>query len=418
MNTKNVVAIILAAGKGERMKSSLPKVLHQVCGRPMIGYVLDLTRSLKIDKVVAVVGYKREEVGKFIGKGIKLSVQEKMLGTADAVKKAMPALRGFSGTVLVLYGDTVLLKKQTLEKLLKHHIDSGADVTLLTGKLDKPAGYGRVLRDKYASICGIVEDKDADDFQKEIKEVNTGIVCFKKSSLERTLKEVKPNNRKKEYYLTDTIAILNAKKAIIENIEIADINESLGINSCLELSQANCIMQQRINEALMDKGVRIIDPKTAYINYDASIGQDTVIYPFTVIEKNVKIGKQCSIGPFVRLREDTEIKDNATLGNFLEVSRSKVGYGAFIKHFGYIGDSRLGDRANIGAGTVTANFDGKEKQVSVIEDDAFLGCDTVLVAPVKVGKAAKTGAGSVVTKNKDVPAGCTVVGVPARILKK
>ena len=412
----HLAVIILAAGKSTRMKSEIPKVLHPICGRPMLGYVLDLVKDLKIKKVIAVLGYKHTEVKRFLKPGIKVVIQKKLLGTADAVKQALPLLNNFKGTVLVLYADNPLLKKDTVVKLLKHHIENKFDATLLTLKLDKPTGYGRVLRDKYSSICGVVEEKDCDDFQKDIKEVNTGIICFNKESLASGLRYIRPNNRKKEYYLTDIIAILYKKGKLVEGIKTTDSNEVLGINSRSDLARANAIMQKRINEDLMQKGVTIIDPDSTFIAYGALIGQDTAIYPFTVIERNVKIGRRCSIGPFAHLREGTELKDDVVAGNFLEIVRSKVSSKTTVKHFCYIGDSRIGANVNIGAGAVTANFDGRKKNITVIKDGAFVGSDTVLVAPVKVGKAAITAAGAVVLKN--VADRITVAGIPAKPLNK
>ncbi len=415
---KNIAVIILAAGKSTRMKSDTPKVLHPICGRPMLGYVLDLVYSLKIKNVIAVLGHKHEDVRKLLKPGIKVVIQKRLAGTADAVKMAMPALKNFKGTVLVLYADNPLLKKETIRKLLYYHIKNNLDATLLTANVDKPAGYGRILRDKYASIYGIVEEKDADDFQKSIHEINTGIVCFNKNKLADALKAVRPNNLKKEYYLTDTIGILYKKGSLIDSVTIPDINEALGINSRSELAKANSIMQKRINEGLMRSGITIVDPDSTFIGYGVKIGADTTIYPFTVIETGVKIGKRCFVGPFAHLREGSRLEDDITAGNFLEVVRSSISSGTFLKHLGYIGDSRIGRNVNIGAGTVVANFDGKKKNTTIIKDNAFIGCDTVLVSPVKVGRAARTGAGAVVTKNKNVPDGVTVAGVPARIIKK
>lgn len=412
---KNIACIILAAGKGERMKSSIPKVLHPICARPMLGYVLDLVKNLKINKVVVVLGHKHKLVRKLLEPGIKVVIQKRLIGTADAVKETLTFLKNFKGTLLVLYADNPLLKKETIKKLLKHHIENKLDATLLTAKIDKPGGYGRVLRDKYSSICGIVEEKDADDFQKDIKEINTGIVCFNKDRLFDALKYIRPDNRKKEYYLTDTINILYKKGCFIDSVRIADIDEALGINSRLDLAKACKIMQRRINEELMKEGITIVDPDSTFISYGTEIGQDTAIYPFTVIEKDVRIGKCCFIGPFVHLREGTRLKDDVVVGNFLEIVRSRLASKTLAKHFGYIGDSRIGRLVNIGAGTVTANFDGRKKNITVIKDRAFIGSDTVLVAPVKIGKRAVTGAGSVVIKN--VVDGKTVVGVPAKPLK-
>ena len=415
---KNIAVVILAAGKGERMRSETPKVLHTVCGRPLLGYVLDLVRDLRASRATAVLGYRHEQVSRIIDPRIKIAIQRRLNGTADAVRQALPLLKGFKGTVLVLYGDNPLLKMETIRKLLERHIRSGSDATLLTATVEKPGGYGRILRDRYSGICGIVEDKDADDFQKEIKEINTGIVCFNKDKLSDAIRYVKADNRKKEYYLTDVIGILYKKGGLISSVKLTDINEALGINSRVELAGANRIMQARINEVLMKEGITIVDPGSAFISYDAEIGRDTVIYPFTVIESGVKIGRRCFIGPFAHLREGTSLGDDVIAGNFLEIVRSRLSAKTLAKHFSYIGDAHIGRLVNIGAGTVTANFDGRNKNITRIEDKAFIGSDTVLVAPVKIGKSARTGAGSIVLKNKNVPGGSTVAGVPAKLIKK
>lgn len=415
---ENIACIILAAGKSTRMKSSIPKVLHQLCGRPVFAYVLDLVRDLRIARVTAVLGYKHELVQKIVDAKINIVIQKKLLGTADAVKQALLKLKDFKGTILVLYADNPLLTKETIKNLLKHHVENKLDATLLTAEVEKPAGYGRILRDKYFSISGIIEEKDADDFQKEIKEINTGIMCFNKDRLVSALKRVSPDNRKREYYLTDVIGIIHKNGGLVDNIRVGDLNEALGINSRLDFAKVYKIMQQKINEKLMKAGVAIIDPQTTFISCDAKIGSDTAIYPFTVIERGVKIGKNCSIGPFVHLREGTSIGNDAVAGNFLEIARSTLSAKVIAKHFCYLGDSRIGDSVNIGAGTVTANFDGKNKNVTVIKDKAFIGSDTVLVAPVKIGKGAKTAAGSVVLRNQDVADNVVVAGVPAKPLRR
>ncbi|MFA5310818.1 MAG: NTP transferase domain-containing protein [Candidatus Omnitrophota bacterium] len=413
---KKLAIIILAAGKGVRMKSSIPKVMHKVCGRPMLGYVVDLAFSLNPKRIVAVLGHKHQLVREEVPAGVKVALQKRLAGTADAVKVSLKELKGFNGAVVILYGDVPLLKKETVKGLIKRHLENNADVTCLTADLKKPKGYGRVLRDKYSSVCGIVEEKEADDFDKDIKEINTGIMCFNKKSLEAALGKVRADNKKKEYYLTDVIKILYSRGGLIEGVKIEDVNEAMGINSRVELAKANLLMQSKINEDFMLKGVSIIDPGSTFINYGARIGRDSVIYPFTVIESDVKIGKRCSVGPFARLRDGARILDDVTLGNFLEITRAKIGKNTFAKHFCYIADSRVGNSVNIGAGTVTANFDGLNKHNTVIKDKVFIGSDTVMVAPVKVGKGSKTGAGAVVIR--DIPEGKTAVGVPARILKK
>jgi len=417
MNMKKEIAvIILAAGKSTRMKSELPKVLHELCGRPMLGYVLDLVASIKPARVVAVLGYKQELVRKLIPKGVKIAIQKKLIGTADAVKAGLAALEGFQGTVLVLYGDNPLLKKETLKKLLDYHLENNVAATLLTAQLKKPSGYGRIMRDKYSSICGIVEEKDADEVQKDIKEINTGIMVFKKDRLKSNLKYIRPNNRKKEYYLTDLIAILAKKNFLVDGVKVQDAQEALGINTRAELARANSLMQKTINDKFMQSGVTILDPASTFINFGTQIGQDTVIYPFTVIERDVKIGKRCFLGPFAHLRQGVRLGDDVTAGNFIEMARSRIGNKTFVKHFSYLGDSSVGANVNIGAGTVTANFDGKNKHCTVIKDNVNIGSDTIIVAPVKIGKFSMTGAGSVVTKN--VPERAVVAGVPARILRK
>ncbi|MGA2775610.1 MAG: NTP transferase domain-containing protein [Candidatus Omnitrophota bacterium] len=413
----NVAAIILAAGKGLRMKSGAPKVLHQVCNRPMIGYVFDLVKELGIKESVVVLGSKAQEIKKELRPKGKIVIQKKLIGTADAVKTALAKLKGFKGTALILYGDIPLLKKDTIRKLLKYHVQSDSDLTILTAVTDKPQGYGRVIRDRYNTISGIVEEKDTDEVEKDIKEVNTGIICFNKQKLSSVINLVRPNNRKKEYYLTDLIGIFYKKGYLVEGIRITDINEALGVNSRVELALANSIMQKRINEELMLKGVGIIDTGSTFISYDAKIGPDTVIYPFTVIEKDVKIGARCFVGPFAHLREGTRLKDDCLAGNFLEITRSTIASKTLVKHFGYIGDSRIGRSVNIGAGTVTANFDKGEKSLTVIKDGSSVGSDTVFVAPVTMGRNAVTGAGSVVLKNSKIPTGSVIAGVPAKQLK-
>ncbi|MBU1124410.1 MAG: NTP transferase domain-containing protein [Candidatus Omnitrophica bacterium] len=398
------------------MKSAVPKVLHTLCGRPMIHYVLDLVKKLKAAKTVVVLGHKHEEVRKELPAGVTVAVQKKLLGTADAVKAGLSRLGPFAGTVLILYGDTPLLTYETTSRLLKYHTENNLDATLLTAESAKPEGYGRILRDSYAGVCGIVEDKDADDAQKDIKEINTGIMCFNKKSLARALRRVKPNNRKKEYYLTDCIGLLYKDEGLVDAIKTKNTDEAMGINSRVELAKAIAHVRQRINERFMKEGVTLIDPASTFISFDAKIGPDTTIYPFTVIETNVTIGARCLVGPFAHLREGVRLQDEVLVGNFVEMARARVGTKTWAKHFCYVGDSQIGERVNIGAGTVTANFDGKNKNQTRIGSDAFIGSDSILVAPLRIGKKATTGAGTVVTRN--VSDKTTVVGVPARFLRR
>ncbi|MCG8430330.1 MAG: NTP transferase domain-containing protein [Candidatus Omnitrophica bacterium] len=311
---KQTAIIVLAAGKSTRMKSEKPKVLHPLCGRPVLSYVCDLVKGLKPDRAVFVLGHKHEQIRPLIPQGMKVVLQRRMCGTADAVKAAFSALRGFSGEVVVLYGDTPLLQKETINKLLKHHRAHRFAVTLLTAKPAQPKGYGRILRDKLYGICGIAEEKDATDFQRNIKEVNTGIMCFSRAALTSVLKKIRPNNRKKEYYLTDAVHLLYKKGELIGNIGIGDVSETLGINSRDELSIAHRVMHKRITTALMKEGVTIIDPASVYIAYGVRIGPDTTVYPFTVIEGNVTVGRRASIGPFAHVRAGSRIKEGSCVG--------------------------------------------------------------------------------------------------------
>jgi bifunctional UDP-N-acetylglucosamine pyrophosphorylase / glucosamine-1-phosphate N-acetyltransferase len=316
MKKTNVAAIILAAGKGTRMKSDLPKVLHPVCSRPMILYVMDLVKALKIRRHVVVLGYKASDVKRVLAPGTKTVIQKRVIGTADAVKQAIPALAGFNGTVVVLYGDTPLLKKETIAALISRHIESKAAATILTAVMEDPFGYGRILRDEYSSICGIREEKDADGYQKEIKEINTGIICFDKQKLSACIKKVRPNNKKKEYYLTDVISLLRKQGELIEGFKAKDAHEALGVNSRVELAQADRSVRTSVNGSFMQAGVSIVDPDTTMISHGTSIGADTTIYPFTVIEKSVTIGTRCRIGPFVHVKEGTRIRKNTVVEGF------------------------------------------------------------------------------------------------------
>lgn len=416
---KDFIGIILAAGEGTRMKSSVPKVLHHICGRPMVDYVIDAAKGAHLKKIFLVVNKQQNILLDYFrnNKRIKLVFQKKALGTADAVGSTKTYIKS-KANVLVLCADVPLITKETLTALVNKHKESKASCTMLTAFLDNPFGLGRIVRDAYSKVSNIVEENDANFSQKQIREINSGIYCFNSKDLFQTLDEVDINPSKKEYYITDVVEILYKQNKKIETYVCADADEALGINSRLDLSRANGIMRLRIIERLMNEGVAVVDPANTFINYGVSIGKETTIHPFTVIKSDVKIGNNCSIGPFCHLREGTIIKDNNTVGNFTEIVRSSLGEGVFFKHLGYLGDTSVGKKVNIGAGTVIANFDGTQKNRTVIKDGSFIGCDTVIVAPAKIGKGAITGAGAVVTKGSNIRDKSVVVGVPAKPLIK
>ena len=408
-------AIILAAGKGTRMKSRLPKVLHKVGGVAILKYILDLTRSLK---TYVVVGHGGDEVRTAVGDSVEYVRQDKLLGTADAVRRVEPHLRHFSGTLLVLCGDTPLLEKNVVTRLLAKHKQSKAQATVLTAVIDTPQGYGRILRDTKGNLRAIREQKDASPEEARTKEINVGTYCFDAKALFAALKAVELNPKKKEFYLPDVIEILLKEGRRVATLTTQDPNVAFGVNTREDLAQAEAVIRRRILKKLMDSGVSIIDPATTYVEANVAIGQDTVIYPCTAIQADVKIGKNCRIGPFARVRSGSRIGDNSEIGNFAEVSRSRLGQKVLMKHFSFLGDARVGNSVNIGAGTVTANYDGVNKNITVIEDGAFIGSDSILVAPVRVGKKAIVGAGAVVKKGTHIPAKAVAVGVPARVLKR
>ncbi|MDD5006207.1 MAG: sugar phosphate nucleotidyltransferase [Candidatus Omnitrophica bacterium] len=419
---KDFITIILAAGEGTRMNSDVPKVLHEICGRPMIDYVIDSVANARLKKICVVLNKEHTAVLDYINarknKYIKAVFQKKPQGTADAVMSANKFLSKAKANVLILCADTPLIKTQTLQQLVNHHKDRNASCTMLTSFLDNPSGFGRIVRDEYSKVRCIIEEMDASFSQKQIREINSGIYCFNSVDLLQALNEVGLNAKKKEYYLTDVIEILYKNNKRIETCVSSNPEEALGINSRLELSHANEIMRMRIIEEFLKNGVSVLDPKTTFINYGVSIGKETAIYPFTVIQSGVKIGSKCSIGPFCHLREGTVIKDNSVVGNFTEIVRSQLGEGTYFKHLGYLGDTSVGKGVNIGAGMTIANFDGKNKNRTVIGDKAFIGCDTVIVAPAKIGKSAVTGAGAVITKGSNIKNNSVVVGVPAKPLVK
>lgn len=414
---KTFKAIILAAGKGVRMNSGMPKVMHSICAKPMLKFVLDSVKALKIKDIIVVVGLGADLVKSILDKDIKIAVQRKPLGSGDAVKAASGKIKG-SGNCLVLNGDSPLINSETLKNLMQAHLKNEASCTFLTANADNPKGYGRVVRDNYSKVIRIGEDLDIAATQRQINEINVGAYCFKAADLLKALAKIKSNNKKKEFYLTEIIEILISMGAKTETFLTEDKTEALGINTREDLALANEIMRARILNNCMASGVTIVNPQMTFIYPDVAIGKDTIVYPFSVIESSVIIGKNCSIGPFCHLRPGAKIEDGVCIGNFVEVSRSKIGKETLVKHFSFLGDAQIGKNVNIGAGVVTANYDGKNKNLTKIEDGAFIGSDTILVAPIKIGKKAITGAGCVVTKGKDIPNGKTALGVPARIVVK
>lgn len=419
---RKLTAVILAAGRGVRMKSATPKVLHELCGKAVLSYSLDLCFSLKVEQIIVVVGWGKDKVVSFLGKNyadkkIEVVVQKNPLGTADAVLSAKNKIARGAGDLLVLYADQPLLELATLKNLLREHSLGDCAATFLSAELDNPCGYGRVIRDLDGGISIIREDKNLNPDEVGIKEVNAGSCIFKKNELFSVINKIKPDNIKHEYYLTEVVRLFAQRQKKISSVGAQNQYEILGINSRAELVNLARILYRKTADKFLSAGVTIESPETVFINSGVRIGSDTVIKPFVYIDSGVVIGKNCVIGPFSHIRGMSVVKDNALVGSFTELNRSWIGPGSRIKHFSYLGDAFLGANVNIGAGTVTANFDGKNKHKTLISDGAFIGSDTVLVAPVRIGRRAVTGAGCVVTRNKDVPDNAVVAGVPACLLK-
>lgn len=402
-----IKSVILAAGKGTRMKSETPKVLHKIFDKTLLGYVLDSVKSFSNEAFV-IVGHKAEVVTEFVNKNYsfaKTVLQTPQLGTGHAVSMVCPQLENFDGLVLILCGDTPLVREKTLKKFVDEHIASGADLSVMSTIFENPANYGRIIRRANGALEKIVEEKDATDTEKAVKEINAGIYCMNWAKIKPAFSQLTSSNAQGEYYLTDIIEWANLQGLSVQASVLEDSDEIYGINSRENLATATHLMNQRKLHELMANGVTIVDPASTWISQDTEIGADTVVFPGTYIEgSNNKIGKNCKIGPFAHLRGDVEIADNVKIGNFVEVKKSKIGEHTNACHLTYIGDSELGANINIGAGTITANYNPltKVKSKTVLKDNVKIGSNTVLVAPVTVEEGANVGAGSVITKN--VPA--------------
>jgi len=429
---ENRFAIILAAGQGTRMKSKLYKVLHPVCGKPMVQHVLDQVKQLNISDTVTIVGHGSEMVKAYLQDQCEYALQEQQLGTAHAVMQAAPFLSTKKGVTLVICGDTPLISHETMEQLFKTHENTNAKATILTAHFDNPTGYGRIIRNDKGQVEKIVEQKDANEAELAVCEINTGTYCFDNEALFTALQNVSNSNAQGEYYLTDVIEILNNDGHIISAYQTELAEDTLGVNDRVALSMAEQLMKKRINERHMRNGVTIIDPTNTYIGSDCVIGSDTVILPGTVLSGKTIIGSDCvigpnteikdceignnttikqsvlsssivssnvAIGPFAHIRPDSQIEENVKIGNFVEIKKSLLKQGAKASHLTYLGDAEIGEKVNIGCGSITVNYDGKNKFKTIVEDGAFIGCNTNLIAPVTVEKNAYVAAGSTITDN-------------------
>ncbi len=434
MFMSNRYAVILAAGQGTRMKSKLYKVLHQVCGKPMVQHVVDQITKLDIEEMVTIIGHGAEMVKAQLGDKSLYALQEQQLGTAHAVIQAKEMLAGKKGTTIVVCGDTPLIRAETMEALFNHHQELAAKATILTARIEDPTGYGRIIRNESGLVEKIVEHKDATEAERAINEINTGTYCFDNEALFEALLKVSNDNVQGEYYLPDVIEILKEQGEIVTAFQTDKFEETIGVNDRIALSTAERIMRKRINEDHMRNGVTLIDPDNTYIETDVQIGQDTVIYPGTILKGRTIIGSDCqigphseidtcevgngtvirqsaankssiganvNIGPFAHIRPDSAIQDEVKIGNFVEIKKAVFGKGSKASHLSYIGDAEVGNNVNIGCGSITVNYDGKNKYLTKIEDDVFVGCNSNLVAPVTVGKGAYVAAGSTITM--DVP---------------
>ncbi|WP_057510604.1 bifunctional UDP-N-acetylglucosamine diphosphorylase/glucosamine-1-phosphate N-acetyltransferase GlmU [Staphylococcus simulans] len=427
-------AVVLAAGKGTRMKSKLYKVLHKVAGKSMIEHVVDSVKQAGTDEIVTIVGHGAESVKETLGSQSSYSFQEEQLGTAHAVKMAADELKGKEGTTLVVCGDTPLITPETLKALADYHEAQQAGVTVLSATADNPFGYGRIVRDQDGRLAKIVEQKDATEAEREIDEISTGIFAFDNVLLFELLEKVKNDNAQGEYYLPDVITLALEAGKIADAYRTDDFDEIMGVNDRVALSKAEAAYRERVNEYHMRNGVTLIDPASTYIEADVQIGMDTIIEPGvhlgkgtvigvdtvigqysdvnnstignrTTIKQSVvndaTVGDDTTVGPFAQLRPNAHLGNEVKVGNFVEVKKAELKDGAKVSHLSYIGDAEIGERTNVGCGSITVNYDGKNKFKTIIGKDSFIGCNTNLVAPVTVGDGVLIAAGSTITD--DIP---------------
>ena len=443
-----LTTVILAAGEGKRMRSRQPKVLHELCGRPLISYSLRLARTVG-DRIVLVVGPEADGVRAVAGEGVTIVEQRERLGTGHAVLQARAHFDGVAGPILVLPSDAPLLSAETIERLVSHHTETGAAATVLTAVVERPHGYGRVLR-QGGRVKRIVEERDATDDEKKVGEINTSVYCFDGRRLWPALERVRPENDQGEYYLTDVIGLLAKAGGRIEAVVVEDPDEALGVNDRKQLAALAAIQRRRILDRHMLAGVTILDPGSTYIDDTVTIGADTVIYPNVIIDVASEIGSDCVVGagchiratrigdrvqlkpycvltesvvehgavlgPFCHLRPKSHVGENCEIGNFIELKKAKLGRKTKAHHVGYLGDVVIGEGANIGAGTIFVNYDGANKHTTIVGDGAFVGSNTSIVAPVTIGEGAYVAAGSVITK--DVPPDALVVERAPLIVKE
>ena len=417
----DIKAVILAAGKGTRMKSvSTPKVLHEIMGKTLLGYVLDNVKNFVSEEFV-IVGHHAQDVENFVKNNYdneKTVLQSPQLGTGHAVSMVCPELENYDGLVLILCGDTPLVKEETLKEFVEFHKSQNSDLTVMSTIFEDPTNYGRIIRETDNSLKCIVEEKDATPEQKAVKEVNAGIYCLNWGKIKSAFGQLKSNNAQGEYYLTDIISWGKAQNLNVNAYILQNSDEIYGINSRLNLAQAAKMMNRRNLEHYMEDGVTIVDPDSTWISEDTQIGQDTIIYPATYIEGKNVIGKNCKIGPCAHLRGGVEVCDNVKVGNFVEVKKAKISSNTNVGHLSYIGDAELGEGVNIGAGTITANYNPltKVKSKTVIGDNVKIGSNSVLVAPVAIDEGANVGAGGIITKN--VPAwSLAITRSPLKVLE-